>query len=73
MKNSLNLSTLSFRGRLNKMNFLEIENRSVLKEALALFKSSNLELEDCYNLAFYQEANIDEFASFDKKIIKFLK
>lgn len=56
-----------------KMNFLDIENRLILKEALDLFKSSNLDLEDCYNIAFYRHHHLDEFASFDKKIAKFLK
>jgi predicted nucleic acid-binding protein len=55
-----------------KMEFLEIENKATLTKALVLFKQFSLELEDCYNIAFFRQYSLSEFATFDKKILKII-
>jgi len=52
------------------LEFVKIENKKLLKEALAIYKRANLELEDCYNLALMEKMEIKELKSFDKKLIK---
>lgn len=56
-----------------KMNFLEIESPEILLAAITLYKNFNLDLEDCYNIVYYKIKNIDEFASFDKKVLRLTK
>ena len=56
-----------------QMDFLEIENREFLDEALKLYLNYPLDLEDSYNLAYYINRNLDEFATFDKQILKINK
>lgn len=55
-----------------KMDFVEIENREILIEAVNLFKKHSVDLEDCYNIVFYKKNNLEKFASFDKKVTKIL-
>lgn len=52
------------------MNFVDIENRELLLESLQLFNKFNIELEDCYNLAFAKINKATEFITFDKKLAK---
>ena len=37
-----------------------------------LVNITKLQLEDCYNLVFFQENKIDKFATFDKKLKKLI-
>lgn len=56
-----------------KINFIDFENKEIIKEALILFEKTNLDLEDCYNLSYSKKINIDELATFDKKLLKNFK
>lgn len=53
-----------------KMNFLEIQEKEILFEAVSLFKESNLGLEDCFNISYLKKFPDAEFATFDKKLLK---
>jgi len=55
------------------MSYIEIEKRETFTYALSIYKKNPLDLEDCYNLAIGEILNVDEFASFDKKLLKCLK
>ena len=56
-----------------EMNFIVIEERRILTQALEVFGRTGLDFEDCYNLAFSMERNAKEFKTFDKKIMRYLK
>lgn len=56
-----------------KINFIDFENKEIIQEALTLFEKTNLDLEDCYNLSYSKKINIDELATFDKKLLKNFK
>lgn len=56
-----------------KMSFLEIENREILWQALTLYKNSLGDFEDAYNLAYLKEKKLSNLASFDKKLLRYLK
>jgi len=64
---------ISFLDKFLKMEFVNIENRVILNKTLQLFIITNLELEDCYNIAYYQNNSLNNFSTFDNKIVKFLK
>lgn len=53
-----------------KMNFIKTDERNVLIQALNLYKDNNLSLEDCYNLRWAKENNIESFKTFDTKLAK---
>lgn len=55
------------------MSYIEIEKRETFTYALSIYEKNPLDLEDCYNLAIGEIFNVDEFASFDKKLLKYLK
>lgn len=50
------------------LEFVEIENKEILKKALKLYKKTNLDLEDCYNLALAKKKRIKEFKTFDERL-----
>ena len=52
------------------LEFVEIERKKLLKKALKVYKKTNLDLEDCYNLSFAREMKIKEFKTFDKRLKK---
>ncbi|PIQ72082.1 hypothetical protein COY13_01345 [Candidatus Roizmanbacteria bacterium CG_4_10_14_0_2_um_filter_36_35] len=54
------------------MTFVELKERDLLQKALRIYKLTKLQLEDCYNLVFFQENKIDKFATFDKKLKKLI-
>lgn len=56
-----------------QMDFLQIENRDILTGTIELFELSNLDLEDCYNIIYYQVNSYSQFATFDKQVLKELK
>ncbi len=61
-----------FLKKILQMDFLEIENRELLQQSLILFEKTSFDLEDCFNIAFFKEKEIDGFLTFDKKINSFL-
>lgn len=56
-----------------KMSFLEMENREILWQALTVYKNSLDDFEDAYNIAYFKEKKLSNFASFDKKLLRYLK
>jgi len=52
------------------MDFIRIDERSLLLRALSLFKKENLSLEDCYNLIYARESKTETFKTFDVKLAK---
>lgn len=53
-----------------KLNFIKFEHRDILQKSLELFKTSNIELEDCYNIVYAKSNKCMEFKTFDKKLLK---
>lgn len=53
-----------------KMNFVRIDERDLLLQTLNLYKENNLSLEDCYNLCYSKDNNIETFETFDIKLTK---
>lgn len=53
-----------------KMEFVRLENRPLLVEAVSLFRDMNFDLEDAYNMAFARISHAQEFATFDVKLKK---
>jgi len=52
-----------------EMDYIKLDEKERLKKALQIYKSSNLDLEDSYNLVYAQENN-SSFATFDAKLKK---
>lgn len=52
---------------------MEIPDRNLLFETLYLYRNSNLELEDCYNLCFAKAQKVKDFKTFDHKLIQKFK
>lgn len=55
-----------------RMNFINLSDREIFNRALGIYQHTSLEFEDSYNISFYQEHGFKEFATFDKKITKYL-
>lgn len=55
-----------------KMDFLEIEDKEVLFDAVNMFGENNLGLEDCFNISYLRKFPEAEFATFDKKLLKYV-
>ena len=55
------------------MNFVYLEERDILFEALKIYEDGSLELEDCYNIAFAKANKMLDFKTFDKKLLNYLK
>lgn len=53
-----------------KLDFIILDERSALVEALKVYSKSNLSLEDCYNLATARLHKATQFATFDQKLLK---
>lgn len=51
-----------------QMNFVDLSEREILNQSLAVFGQSNLGLEDCYHLCYAKEFNSNSLATFDKKL-----
>ncbi len=49
---------------------IEFDEKEILQKTLDLFKTSNLDLEDCYNLKFAKAKNVKSFQTFDQKLAK---
>lgn len=53
-----------------KMNFIQIGERDLLKRAIQIYSTSNLDLEDSYNLVFTKSRQATQIRSFDKSLMK---
>lgn len=55
-----------------KLSFVQLRERYILKDALMLFKKTNLDLEDCYNIFYAKSQGVktNGFKTFDKKLEK---
>jgi predicted nucleic-acid-binding protein len=53
-----------------KMDFIKITERDLLNNAISIYKSSNLDLEDAYNLSFAMKNRVLEFKTFDQRLMK---
>jgi predicted nucleic acid-binding protein len=53
------------------LEFIRLEERSILREAISIFERSPLSLEDAYNIVFAKKREAKEFKTFDKKLAKF--
>lgn len=67
-KNKIEVSNVL--GKILNLNFIELEEREVLFNALSLFQKTSLELEDCYNIYYAKSKQIKSFKTFDKKLTK---
>lgn len=52
------------------LSYVILEERLILQKSLNSFKQTNLSLEDCYNLQFAKEKNVEEFKTFDIQLAK---
>lgn len=53
-------------------NFIKLEEREILFNALSLFQKTSLDLEDCYNIFYAKSQGVKtgNFRTFDKKLEK---
>jgi predicted nucleic-acid-binding protein len=56
-----------------KIEFLGIESKEILKEALNIYKKTSLDLEDAYNIVYAKSKKASEFKTFDTKLNKVFK
>jgi len=54
------------------LSFINFENREILEKSLIMYEKTTLELEDCYNIVLSKTKKCKKFATFDKKIKKYL-
>ncbi|MBI4252654.1 PIN domain-containing protein [Candidatus Uhrbacteria bacterium] len=52
------------------LEFIDIEERPILEEALRMFRARTIELEDAYNIVYARTHGAKHFATFDKKLAK---
>lgn len=52
------------------LNFIGLEERTILSNSLTLFRERNFDLEDCYNVCYAKSKGIKSFKTFDKKLDK---
>ncbi|PIY71125.1 hypothetical protein COY88_02015 [Candidatus Roizmanbacteria bacterium CG_4_10_14_0_8_um_filter_35_28] len=64
------LKKISIIQDLLNMTFIKIEERNFLQKSLKIYKTTSLQIEDCYNLIYFYENKIKEMATFDKKLKK---
>jgi len=53
-----------------QLKFVKIENSNILQEAIKIYKITNLDLEDSYNLVLVKAKGIKIFKTFDRKLEK---
>lgn len=51
-----------------KLKFIELKEREAMAKATQIFSSTNLDLEDSYNLTYALRENAKQIATFDKKL-----
>lgn len=52
------------------MEFIELESRELLREALEVFTETNVELEDAFNLTYAKASGANDFKTFNQKLGK---
>lgn len=52
------------------LEFIQLDERTLLRNSLELFTETNLSLEDCFNLNFARAKNAKDFKTFDIKLHK---
>lgn len=52
------------------LDFVVLKERSILIDSVERFGNTNFDLEDCYNLVFAKTHKINEFKTFDEKLVK---
>lgn len=60
-------------GAILDMTFIQLEERSILQQALRLYRGTNLSLGDCYNIEFAKNMGVKAFKTFDVKLDKIAK
>lgn len=63
--------TISVLKRILNISGLEITNKKLLTEALAIFEKTNVDFTDCLNVAIAKNTEISDFYSFDRDFDKF--
>ncbi|MBL7078277.1 PIN domain-containing protein [Candidatus Shapirobacteria bacterium] len=53
------------------LDFIKIQDKELLKQALALYQKTTLEFEDCYNLLLAKKEKIQDFKTFDRKLKRY--
>lgn len=56
-----------------KLKFIELKERETLTEVIQIFSTTNLDLEDSYNLTYALSESAISIATFDKKLEKAFK
>lgn len=59
--------------QLLSLAFIRYENATLLENAVIIYRESQLDLEDSYNIAFYRENSGKEFRTFDGKLERYLR
>jgi predicted nucleic-acid-binding protein len=54
------------------MDFITLQERRVISQAIEIYKVKNIEFEDCYNIACSKDNNMTKFATFDKKLSRYV-
>ncbi len=54
--------------KLLEFTFIVFEERTILEECLEIFEKINLSLEDCYNLVYASNVEVETLATFDQKL-----
>jgi predicted nucleic-acid-binding protein len=62
--------TVNVLNKILNLRFIQVEERQILIESIALFSKTKLDLEDCYNIYYAKSKGIKSFKTFDKKLIK---
>lgn len=58
--------------KLLRINTIAIQEKDLLSPSLKRFSTTPIELEDCYNIEYFTRHNGNNFATFDKKLLKHL-
>ncbi len=69
-----NIKAIDILSKILEMDFIEFKERKLLQSALEIYCKNNLELEDCYNLAYAIRFDKEiDIATFDIKLQKAFK
>jgi len=68
--NKSKLEVITLLEKILSLSVIKIKNKKIFSQALDIHKINNLELEDCYNLAYAQKLGASHFKTFDKKLAK---
>lgn len=53
-----------------QMSFIKLKDRKCLAKAIEIYRKTNLDLEDAFNLAYAQQNKAADFATFDQKLLR---